>query len=464
MEQVEWDEFYTLGVDFIDKEHKQLFSTMNKLLRISEDEEKREWACREGVKYLKNHAIEHFEHEESYMRSINYDKYELHKRLHDDFCYNTLPALEKELVETDFSVESIRHFLGVCIGWVVAHTRTEDLAIVGKMASKWEDIPHKEEIETLEQAIVQLTDDLFHLKTRIISEQYTGEDFGKLVCSRLIYSGQDKNKWEITIVFEERLLLKVIGRILNTEYKKVDDMIINVTRYITRQFLEKLREHIPALDLFEIEKESLITYEQLLNSFERSHPPCSLLFETTEGYFAFCMTTSDFIRGKIASVVTPENAMNAINEYINTKRAFDAEREKKGFSEGNTEQTDGKKRILVVDDSEFMRGRIAQLLEDNYEIAEADSSMSAIKKLVLSRPDLILLDYEMPVCDGKQALEMIRADKDMADIPVIFLTGRRDKKTVHDVMGLKPKGYLLKDMPDEDIKKSIDSFFDKKEK
>ena len=64
-----------MGVDFLDKEHQLLFSTMNKLLRISENEEKSEWVCREGVKYLKNHTTEHFEHEEEYMQSIQYAEY-----------------------------------------------------------------------------------------------------------------------------------------------------------------------------------------------------------------------------------------------------------------------------------------------------------------------------------------------------------------------------------------------------
>ena len=137
MSQIVWKDSYKMGVDFLDKEHQLLFSTMNKLLRISENEEKSEWVCREGVKYLKNHTTEHFEHEEEYMQSIQYAEYEVHKRLHDNFRYKTLPALEAEMEENQYSVESIRHFLGVCIGWVVAHTQTEDQAIVGKTSSKW---------------------------------------------------------------------------------------------------------------------------------------------------------------------------------------------------------------------------------------------------------------------------------------------------------------------------------------
>lgn len=277
MEEIVWRDEYAIGVDFIDKEHKQLFSTMNKLLRIIEDEEKSEWACREGVKYLRNHTIEHFEHEEKYMLSVNYEEYELHKRLHDNFRYETLPALTEEMAETNYSMESIRHFLGVCIGWVVAHTQTEDLAITGKASSKWTDIPHEQENDILEQVIIQLTDDMFHLKTKLISEQYAGENFGKIVCNRLIYSGQQTKNWEIMLVFEEHLLLHVIGKILNAEYPKVDDMVINISRYLARQLLEKLSEMIPSIDLYKVEKESLLTYEQLVKSFDRAHPPCSLL-------------------------------------------------------------------------------------------------------------------------------------------------------------------------------------------
>lgn len=439
-----WHDDFETGIEIIDKEHKQLFSTMNKLLRISGDEEKTAWACREGVKYLRNHAIEHFEHEEDYMKSIEYDDFDLHKRLHDDFRFGTLPALEGELTDTSYSEESVRHFLGVCIGWVVSHTQTEDLAIAGKSTSKWLDIPHEKEHDVLEQVIIQLTRDMFGLSTKKISEQYSGEDFGKIICSRLTYSGHQKEKREITLVYEERLLLKTIGRMLNTEYKKIDDMIINITRYISRQLLEKISEMIPAIDLYKVEKESLLTHEQLLNSFKSAHPSCSLLFDTGEGYFAFCMATPESGREKITATFDHRSAMNAINEYI------------------HMEKTEQKKKILVVDDSDFVLSRMHQMLSEHYEVAEADSSVSAIKNLTVNRPDLILLDYEMPVCDGRQTLEMIRADKDAADIPVIFLTGRGDRETVRKVLELKPENYLLKTLSDEEIKKNIDAFFEKR--
>ena len=78
-------------------------------------------------------------------------------------------------------------------------------------------------------------------------------------------------------------------------------------------------------------------------------------------------------------------------------------------------------------------------------------------------PDLILLDYEMPVVNGKQVLEMIRTEVDFQSIPVIFLTSRNDKESVASVMALRPQGYLLKTLPPEEIINSIDDFFVKLE-
>lgn len=441
MEQIVWHDKYKIDVDFIDDEHKKLFSTMNRLMKISQDEEKTEWGCREGVKYLKNHTIEHFEHEEEYMRSIDYSDYEIHKRLHDNFRYKTLPALEEELVEEDYSDESIRHFLGVCIGWVIAHTQTEDLAIAGKTISKWKDLPHDEEKNALEQTILQLISEMYHLKAKMISELYSGERFGEVVCCRFIFRGQKREKWEITLVYENKLLLRIIDDILDSQHSRVDDMVVNVTRYLSRQFLEQIRESIPTIDLYELEKESLLTFNQLSDSFKRSKPQCSLLFDTGSGYFAFCASTSNLSRGKITLDITQSNAMNAVKDYL------------------KKETTVQKKNILIVDDSDFMRKRIIQLLSDSYELVEAGSSISAIKIITTAPPDLVLMDYEMPVCDGRQTLEMMRSDQDTAKIPVIFLTGKGDRESVKKVMSLKPEGYLLKTMADEDIKKNIDDFF-----
>ncbi|MBE5950665.1 MAG: response regulator [Lachnospiraceae bacterium] len=121
-----------------------------------------------------------------------------------------------------------------------------------------------------------------------------------------------------------------------------------------------------------------------------------------------------------------------------------------------------KKKILVVDDSGAMLRNVKGWLEDKYQVALANSGAMAIKYLSLNRPDLVLLDYEMPVVDGKQVLEMMRTEMEFSDIPVIFLTSKSDKESVLKVMELKPEGYLLKTMPPEEIVRAIDDFFVKR--
>lgn len=78
-----------------------------------------------------------------------------------------------------------------------------------------------------------------------------------------------------------------------------------------------------------------------------------------------------------------------------------------------------------------------------------------------NKPDLILLDYEMPICGGPQMMEMIRAEKSTAKIPVIFLTAKDDKESVQKVIALNPQGYILKSLPPEKIVSIVDNFFEK---
>ena len=121
-----------------------------------------------------------------------------------------------------------------------------------------------------------------------------------------------------------------------------------------------------------------------------------------------------------------------------------------------------KKKILVVDDSGAMLRNVKGWLEDRYQVILANSGAMAIKYLTLNRPDLVLLDYEMPVVNGKQVLEMIRTEVEFSSIPVIFLTSKNDRESITQVMALKPEGYLLKTMKPEDIVKTIDDFFEKR--
>ncbi len=118
-----------------------------------------------------------------------------------------------------------------------------------------------------------------------------------------------------------------------------------------------------------------------------------------------------------------------------------------------------RKKILIVDDSPVFLRTASEWLEDTYSVSICPSATAAFHMIEVFSPDLILLDYEMPVCDGAQFLKMLHSETVSYDIPVMFLTSRGDAATVKEVLELKPQGYLLKSQPKEKILEALDEYF-----
>ena len=446
--QVEWREEFNLGVDILDREHQRLFKIINKLFRFREEEKDSQWTCQEGIKYFKGHAVKHFSDEEAYMTSIGYEGLAAHRRIHQDFRENILPTLEQELTQTNYAPDAVEHFLGVCTGWLIGHTLTEDQAIVGRRHQTWENLLPGEEMTAIKKVIIQLVFDMFRLESQAVSDAYGGERFGRGVYYRLVYSkGREERAQEVILVFEEKLLVNTVGKVMGLQTNKLTTMLVNAARYTSRQFVGRVLEQLPNGDQFQLQEESLLSYEQFQKILERNKPQVSLLFSTGKaGYFAYCSIAPSPLEPGLATPIENENALAEVEKYL-------AKREQ--------EEKQTKPKILVVDDSITIRESIKKLLEPDYEVTPAESGVSAIRTITLNRPDLILLDYEMPVVDGKQTLEMLRWEKAFSDIPVIFLTGRSDPELVRELLSLKPAGYLLKYLKPDEIKAKIDAFFAK---
>ena len=81
------------------------------------------------------------------------------------------------------------------------------------------------------------------------------------------------------------------------------------------------------------------------------------------------------------------------------------------------------KRILVVEDQEDLRGLLRTLLTGSgYETIEAADGRAGVAQARAERPDLILMDIQMPVLDGYEATRRIKADPDLAATPVIAVS------------------------------------------
>lgn len=288
MKEVKWSNRFNIGVDVIDKAHQKLFSIVGKLIALNEDETKQQHACCEGIKYLKSYTIKHFAEEEAYMKSIGYEGYDIHKQLHDNMRNNTLPALEGELERQNYSRESVRHFLGICIGWLNAHTMIEDPAIVGRASSRWVHHSSDNTAASVKKAIIQAAKDMFRLDAQVVSEHYSGEDFsfGNTLCYRMKYISS-KEQHQIFLSYEQRLVLSTLGGMLGREVKTVDKTVAYTIKVLSQKFVERIGTHFISEDEYQLEKNDMLTFEQLLRVFDREYPSYNLLFSTGgKGYFA----------------------------------------------------------------------------------------------------------------------------------------------------------------------------------
>ena len=84
------------------------------------------------------------------------------------------------------------------------------------------------------------------------------------------------------------------------------------------------------------------------------------------------------------------------------------------------------KTIYIIDDSDTNLAMAEEALEDHYRVMTLPSAEKMFPLLEKIKPDLILLDIEMPLMNGFEALERLKANPQYAGIPVIFLTGTKD--------------------------------------
>ncbi|MEQ9309777.1 MAG: response regulator transcription factor [Balneolaceae bacterium] len=104
-----------------------------------------------------------------------------------------------------------------------------------------------------------------------------------------------------------------------------------------------------------------------------------------------------------------------------------------------------KKTILVVDDEKDLLDLIEyNLKKEGFNVLKAENGEEGIAVAKEGKPDLVLLDIMMPKMDGLEAVEIMRKDDDLKNIPIIFLTARSDEKT--EVEGLNKGGddYITK--------------------
>ena len=117
---------------------------------------------------------------------------------------------------------------------------------------------------------------------------------------------------------------------------------------------------------------------------------------------------------------------------------------------------DEKKYILIIDDSTTSLKHAQEMLKDTYKLAMSKSGEHGLKFLKTVKPDLILLDINMPDMDGYEMLRELKKDPDTREIPVIFLTGEGNQESELKGFKMGAMDYITKPFIPEIVRSRID--------
>ena len=119
---------------------------------------------------------------------------------------------------------------------------------------------------------------------------------------------------------------------------------------------------------------------------------------------------------------------------------------------------DERRLIMIVDDSVTVRKVTSRLLErQGYDVVTAKDGVDAIEQLDTVKPDLMLLDIEMPRMDGFEVTNLVRHHEIQRDLPIIMITSRTGEKHRERALSLGVNQYMGKPFQEETLLENIES-------
>ncbi len=112
--------------------------------------------------------------------------------------------------------------------------------------------------------------------------------------------------------------------------------------------------------------------------------------------------------------------------------------------------------ILCVDDEPVNLMILEELLQDSYELTSAKSGEGCLQQVELQKPDLILLDVNMPDIDGLETCARLKADPDTAEIPIIFVSALASQDELMACYEAGGDDYITKPFSEEILQKKIE--------
>ncbi len=120
-------------------------------------------------------------------------------------------------------------------------------------------------------------------------------------------------------------------------------------------------------------------------------------------------------------------------------------------------------KILIVDDFSTMRRIVKNLLRDLgfNNTDEADDGLTALPKLKGGNFDLLVTDWNMPGMQGIDLLKAVRADPELAHLPVMMVTAEQKKEQIIEAAQAGVNGYIVKPFTAATLKEKLDKIFER---
>src|SRR5437762_13620132 len=115
-------------------------------------------------------------------------------------------------------------------------------------------------------------------------------------------------------------------------------------------------------------------------------------------------------------------------------------------------------RALVVDDSRFMRVLLASMLKElGFEVSEAADGREALDRLRQDgKPDVALVDWNMPVMSGHDFIKAVRASAELGDLPLMMVTTETELDQVSVALAAGANEYVMKPFTRDVIKEKLE--------
>lgn len=283
-----WDTRYLTGVEKIDEQHHRLFAICQRILYILETDtvQKREFVCREGLKFLHSYLVQHLDDEEAYMKQMRYPELDGHRRSHNFFKKFVLPKLEQDVENSGFSQDSVQELLTKGFSWLVDHVATEDMAIFGKHT-----LPQRV-LHPGSDALAAVVEQLFHdvfggVATKAVDTHYRMGALGPALHYGHFLSLPKEGHVVVVLSVEEELAFSLCSDLLRYQGPQLD----RVSCSMVEEFSHLLIQHLEAIFDFQeptTEKSEFLSAAQR-QELEKYTALFSSLFETELGRFSMCV-------------------------------------------------------------------------------------------------------------------------------------------------------------------------------